>query len=172
ARQITAEHGGTFPATLEELVKLPGIGPNTAGAIMAYAYEKPTVFLETNIRTVYIHHFFHDQTDVPDKAISELVAKTLEREHTREWYWALMDYGAHLKKSVGNLNRFSKSYNRQSTFEGSRRQIRGQVLRLLGERPQTLVALEKLIADSRLAAVIDDLTQEGLIRKQGRTYRL
>lgn len=172
ARRIAEEHGGLFPGSAEELTALPGIGLNTAGAILAYAYNQPAVFLETNIRTVYIHHFFHDRTGVPDKDIAELVTTTLDREHPREWYWALMDYGAHLKKSIGNLNRHSANYAPQSAFEGSRRQVRGQVLRLLGEEPQTAAALGKHITDNRLPAVLDDLAKEGLITKQGRTYHL
>lgn len=56
-----------LPDTLEELVKLPGIGINTAGAILAYAFNRPVVYIETNIRTVYLHHFFADRFDIDDK---------------------------------------------------------------------------------------------------------
>lgn len=171
-RQVVRDHEGVLPRESEALTTLPGIGPNTAGAILAYAYNEPALFLETNIRTVYIHHFFQNQVVVSDKDIIEVLAETLDREHAREWYWALMDYGTHLKKAVGNLSRRSKTYAKQSAFHGSRRQIRGQVLRLLGEGPCTTAALKKRIPDPRLQSVLDDLIGERLIQKRGRSYRL
>lgn len=172
ARQVVQDYNGVFPEQAGELIKLPGIGTNTAGAILAYAYNQPVIFIETNIRTVYIHHFFHDHTDVADKAILALVTETVDHEHPREWYWALMDYGAHLKQTVGNVNRQSRTYTRQSTFQGSQRQVRGQVLRLLGGGPHTHAKLQKQIADARLPAVIEDLLNEGLIQRSGKSYRL
>jgi A/G-specific adenine glycosylase len=161
-----------FPETTGELTQLPGIGPNTAGAILAYAYDTPVVFVETNIRTVYIHHFFRDRSDVTDKEILSLVEQTLEREHPREFYWALMDYGSHLKATVGNLNEVSKHYAKQSQFHGSRRQVRGQVIRLLGDRPHTAAELRDAITDERLSPVLEELVREGLIRRKGSNYSL
>lgn len=172
AQRAQADYGGTFPQTVPALVKLPGIGPNTAGALLAYAFNQPVVFIETNIRTVFIHHYFNDHEAVADKEILALVAKTLDHEHPREWYWALMDYGAYLKQAVGNLNRQSRSYARQSAFHGSRRQIRGQVIRLLGQGPQTRARLAEQIADDRLAEVLAELIQEQLIRRNSRYYLL
>lgn len=172
AGQVVQEYNGVFPSNKHELIKLPGIGSNTAGAILAYAYNQPTVFVETNIRTVFLHHFFHDQTDVPDAAVLELVAATLDTENSREWYWALMDYGTCLKQTIGNPNTRSKGYARQSAFHGSRRQVRGQVLRLLGDRPYTVNQLRKEVNDNRLAGVLEDLVREQLIRQQGKIYHL
>lgn len=161
-----------FPTTQEELVKLPGIGVNTAGAIGAYAYNSPVVFVETNIRTVYIHHFFADRTDVSDKEILELLAHTVDTEHPREFYWALMDYGSHLKAAVGNLNKASRHYTKQSRFSGSRRQVRGQIIRLLGDGPQTLDDLQGSLEDDRLEAVLGELVDEGMVQQSGSQYHL
>jgi A/G-specific adenine glycosylase len=172
AAQIMTDYHGVFPDALTDLVALRGIGHNTASAILAYAYNQPVVFIETNIRTVFIHHFFADAVDVPDKTLLDLVEQALDHENPREWYWALMDYGSYLKQTVGNLNRQSRHYTKQSTFQGSRRQIRGQVIRLLGTEPLTLAALKKQIADDRLAAVLDDLVAEGLITKRGARFGL
>lgn len=172
ARAIMQDFAGHFPQQASDLIKLPGIGPNTAGAILAYAYNQPVVFIETNIRTVYIHHFFHDQTDIPDKSILPLVAETLDRQQPRVWYWALMDYGTYLKQTVGNLNRRSKHYARQSAFHGSRRQIRGQIIRLLSEQPQTKNELQNHIADERLETVLAELLAEKLIHHQSKRYHL
>lgn len=162
ARAIT----GSFPETLDELVKLPGIGANTAGAILAYGFNQPVVFVETNIRTVYLHHFFADREAVADREILELVRQTLDREHPREFNWGLMDYGVHIKQTVGNQNQRSRSYAKQSAFAGSQRHVRGQVLRLLAKAPMSQTKLAKQIGDERLEVVLRDLIREGLIRKQ------
>ncbi len=171
AAAVARDHGGRLPETLGELVKLPGVGPNTAGAVLAYAYNKPAVFVETNIRTVFLYHFFAGQEQVSDKAVADMVARTLP-DNARQWYWALMDYGTHLKQTQGNLNMLSKHYTKQSAFEGSRRQVRGQILRELGAGQQTLQGLKAVIADERLSQVLDDLLREGLIDIRGGYYKL
>jgi len=163
---------GGFPDTYSELVKLPGVGKNTAGAILAYSFNHPSIFVETNIRTVYIHHFFADEVEVPDAAIVELLRATVPQENAREWYWALMDYGTYVKQTVGNKSRASKSYAKQTRFEGSKRQVRGQVLRALHSGPQTFVALHETIQDDRLPALLNDLVGEGFIRTAHDDYML
>jgi len=172
AGEVMAKHDGILPRDNQALVRLPGIGPNTAGAILAYAFNKPVTFIETNIRTVFIHHFFADQTVVADALLEPLIADTVPRDHSREWYWALMDYGTHLKQTVGNASRASKAYTRQSTFAGSRRQIRGQVLKMLTKGSTTLDELHAHIVDERLESVVQDLTQEGFIMQIGTAYQL
>lgn len=161
-----------FPDTVEELVRLPGVGLNTAGAILSYGFNKPVVFIETNIRTVYIYHFFSDRTDVHDRELLPIIEATLDTEHPREWYWALMDYGVHIKATIGNTARNSKHYSKQSTFAGSKRQIRGQVIKLLAEGPMVDSELKQIIADERLDDVLGDLLTEQLIHLDGRQYRL
>ncbi len=172
AQRVTTNFGGTLPNTAKELITLSGVGIHTAGAIMAYAFDQPAVFVETNIRTVIIHHFFNDQSNIPDKDILALTEATLDHEYPREWYWALMDYGSFLKQSVGNLSRQSKAYTRQSKFEGSKRQVRGQVLRLLGEASQSEAKLATQITDNRLSTVLRELLSEGLIQKKASKLRL
>ncbi|TAH36692.1 A/G-specific adenine glycosylase [Candidatus Saccharibacteria bacterium] len=161
-----------FPDTFEGLVKLPGIGKNTAGAILAYAFNQPSLFIETNVRTVYIYHFFADRQEVSDKEILGLLERTIDHEHPRDFYWALMDYGTHLKSSVGNLNRISKHYAKQSVFHGSRRQVRGQALRYLGESTKTFSELAQLIPDERLTGVLEELVAEQLITQKHKRYSL
>lgn len=173
ARRLT-EQGGAFPADIAELVKLPGVGTNTAGAIMAYSHDASVVFVETNIRTVMIYHFFAEQDEVHDNEIRRATQGLLEASSLppREFYWALMDYGTHLKQTIGNLNKLSKGYTKQSKFEGSRRQVRGAVLRMLSEGPQTLNMLMSPITDERLPAVLADLQQEGLVHCAGARYSI
>ncbi len=132
---IVAEHGGRVPGTLEGLTALPGIGYATAAQILAFAFGIALPFIETNVRTVYLHEFFGDAVDVPDAAIMPLVEATLDRGDPRTWYYALMDYGTHLKATVPNPSRRSAHHTRQSRFEGSDRQLRGALLRELTARP-------------------------------------
>jgi A/G-specific adenine glycosylase len=171
ASQVVHDYSGVLPQTTSELTTLSGVGPNTAGAILAYAHNKPSIFIETNIRTVFIHHFFAGQTQVSDKHIVDMVARTLP-DNPREWYWALMDYGTHLKQTIGNLNKLSKHYVKQSAFHGSKRQIRGAVLRLLVHQPYTITEIADLIADERLDDVMNDLVKEGLLKVHGGRYKL
>lgn len=168
---INTQHGGVLPSAADQLVVLPGVGVNTAGALAAYAYNRPVVFIETNIRTVFIYHFFADKEQVSDKEIADVVAQALP-DDSRHWYWALMDYGTHLKQTVGNSSAKSRHYVRQSAFEGSRRQVRGQVLRILAATAQTQDALTALIVDERLPEVLEDLKHEGFIVEQHEYYRL
>ena len=172
AKMILNQYDGAFPATEQSLTTLPGIGKNTAGAILAYAYNQPVAYVETNIRSVYLHHFFADQEGVTDAKVLAKVLETLDTEHPREWYWALMDYGAYLKKQVSNPSARSKTYARQSVFHGSRRQIRGQVIRRLTGAPATREALQYEINDERLESVLEDLLSEGMINLSGNQYRL
>jgi A/G-specific adenine glycosylase len=172
AKQIVHEYSGKFPDDEAALVKLPGIGHATANAILAYAFDRPVSFIETNIRTVYIHHFFHDSVRVADTSLRTVIEQTVDHEHPREWYWALMDYGTYLKRSVGNLNKLSNTYNKQSRFEGSPRQLRGRVIHLLGGDSRRMVELQREIDDPRLEVVIAELVREGLVRQHNDSFSL
>ncbi len=167
AGMLQSDLGGRFPRSPEGLAVLPGIGIHTAGAILAYSFNQPVVFIETNIRTVVLFHFFPNEERVTDKQIAEVVTKTLpERGLTREWYWAFMDYGSHLKQTVGNLSRASAGYTRQGRFEGSSRQVRGAVLRLLGDGPQSPEGIRAVITDERLPVILTGLLHDELIHEK------
>lgn len=166
ARMIEQEYGGEIPKSLDSLMSLPGIGRNTAAAILVYSYNQPHVFIETNIRTVYLHHFFANEDDVPDTAILPLVEQTIDHDSPREFYWALMDYGTHLKATIGNASRRSKHHIKQSRFEGSRRQLRGRVLKELLDAPKTHEQLSAAMKDDRLSDVLSALEKEGFIVRE------
>jgi A/G-specific adenine glycosylase len=165
AQMILDDFSGKLPQTIAELIQLPGVGPNTAGSIAAFAYNVQAVFIETNIRRVYIHVFFNDQLDVDDREIMPLIKVTLDLKNPREWYYALMDYGASLVKSVPNPNRRSKHYARQSVFEGSNRQIRGEILRQLLTGPKSIEEFK--IYDERFEENLKILAKEGFIQNIG-----
>ncbi len=170
ANAVGRDYGGVLPQDPSELVKLPGIGPNTAGSIAAFAFNAPVTFIETNIRRVFIHEFFAHSEDIHDKDLMPLIGQALDLEHPREWYYALMDYGSYLAKHIPNPNLHSKHHTVQSKFEGSKRQVRGEVLRQLLSGAKSQNAMK--INDERLNAVLGDLTKEGFIIQDNGTYRL
>jgi A/G-specific adenine glycosylase len=134
ANVIVKEKNGRLPRAFEELVALPGIGKATARSIAAFAFNEPSVFIETNIRRVFIHWFFPRSRKVSDAMLEPFIAATLpERRKTREWFSALMDYGAMLGRESGkqNPNRRSAHYVRQAPFKGSQRELRGRIVRIL-----------------------------------------
>lgn len=153
-----------LPTTREELVNLPGIGQNTAAAIMNYVYEVPTAYVETNIRTVYFYHFFADRTDVSDEEVLEMVEMTIDREHPRAWFWALMDYGSELKSQGNGRLDTSRHYKKQSPLEGSVRQVRGKIITALSVRDYTQSELRDAVhADERFEKALNGLMHEKLV---------
>lgn len=140
AAQMVSEQGGVMPRSQEALQALPGIGPATAAGICAFAYNQHVVYLETNVRSVFLHEFFRDAEQVDDKLLTPYITQSCPASGALEsraqmcprmWYYALLDYGAHLKKTQANPARKSKTYVKQSKFEGSHRQKRAELVRLL-----------------------------------------
>lgn len=186
AGEILEKHSGIFPKEKSQIEKLSGIGPYTAGAIIAFAYNQPTVIIETNIRRVFIHHFFQDQENISDDEILNLVEKTLPEKDFRTWYWALMDYGSYLGRTLNiagkkyNPNVQSKHYNKQSKFIGSDRQIRGKILEILlheKNNEMTIIKLHKGIVElttdnERIHKILDQLILENFIIMQGKKIEL
>lgn len=161
------------PWSLEQLVACHGIGYNTAAAIRVYAFNQPHVFVETNIRTVYIHHFYSRTQSVDDARVTKKLANTLDTERPREFYWALMDYGSYLKRcGVKNVAQ-SKHYARQTPFAGSRRQIRGNIIKMIAQTGTLkLTELRSKITDTRLEDVLGELQREGLVEVHGEHIKL
>jgi A/G-specific adenine glycosylase len=173
AARITEEFLGTVPCSPETLVTLPGIGRATAGAIVAFAFNHPVVFIETNIRTVFIHFFFRETEKVGDDEILPLVARTLDRNDPRGWYYALMDYGAMLKKQGERGYRKSEGYHKQAPFRGSDRQVRGAILKLLVEgKTLSEAGLTQNMGAARekIRKILLDLQKEGFLRESEEGY--
>lgn len=164
ARMISNELDGEWPITAEALMKLPGVGVNTAGAIMTYAYNQVSPFIETNVRTVYFFHFFDMEEVVKDAQIQDILRETIDPEHPREFYWALMDYGAWLKASGVRNIAMSHGYKKQSPLEGSVRQVRGRIIAELTERDMSEAHLkQKIEAYDRFDIALQGLIRDGLI---------
>jgi A/G-specific adenine glycosylase len=173
AEKIEEDFHGKFPKDFKILQTLPGIGPATTGDIMAFAWNLPVAVIETNIRSVFIHFFFKGKNKVSDKQIIPLIEKTLDTKNPREWYYALFDYGAYLKKN-SNPSRRSAHHVKQSKFTGSYRQKRAQVVKIFLEKsPQTKSHIQKAVKyePGILAKILSDLLREGFIKKtKGDTY--
>jgi A/G-specific adenine glycosylase len=170
AQRIVAEFGGRLPRDVATLCMLPGIGKATASAIAAYAFNEPVIYIETNVRRVFLHYFFQDRTGVTDREIEPHVARTLPKDNPREWYNALMDLGTALASRTTNPNRRSASYARQAPFEGSERQVRGQILRCVlaeGEMQGTDLCARLGVERQRIERAIEALEREGFIRRCG-----
>jgi A/G-specific adenine glycosylase len=190
AQTVMKEHGGQLPRTYEELVELPGIGPNTAGSLLAFAFDIPRPFIETNIRSVFIHFFFPD-VEAAERAEGRSPCKTIRdaelmphieaaladprnQANPREWYYALMDYGVKLKRELSNPSRRSAHHVKQTKFEGSNRALRSSLLRSILEQPQTEIDLVKKFAtetrvghftEDKVVKNIEDLMKEGFIEE-------
>jgi len=157
--------------TTDFLERLPGVGPYTARAVATFAYNRPEVFVETNIRTVFIHYFFKNRRKldslISDKEILPLVAEALQksRMQPRDFYAALMDYGAYLKQKGIKLNVKSKQYTKQSKFKGSYRELRGTIIRALLEKPMTIDDLVEKTGRKKIdvARQLAALSSEGII---------
>ena len=173
AQMIVKEFDGAFPETLEDILRLPGVGKNTAGAILAYAFNQPAIYVETNVRTVYIHHFFADNSAVDDKQIIELLETTIDRENPRAFYQNLMDYGSWLKaQGVRNISQ-SKHYKKQSPLKGSVREVRGQIIAALaaGAMPEDDLR-QHTAADERFRPALEGLLKDGLVEYSRGRIRL
>ena len=168
AKQLMLFSRGRVCIASDELRKLPGIGPYTAAAIRVFAFNEPDILIETNIRAAFIHHFHSNvlqNVTISDVEIIPLATLAAEGQDPREWHWALMDYGAHLKRSGVRNNGRSAHYTKQSPFEGSLRQVRGQILRDLtkGEKGKKGEKWEKALAG---------LARDGLIVKEKGKWRI
>lgn len=167
AQKVVKEFDGNCPASVETLITFPGVGGATASAISAFAFQQPVVFIETNIRRVFIHCFFPGIIDVRDAEILPLVERTLDPSNPREWYYALMDYGVMLKQKYENPNRRSAHYQKQSPFQGSNRQLRGIVLKLLineSSISEYQIAQKLDIQKDKLKEVLKQLVKEEFIK--------
>lgn len=179
----SAEREGSLPDTADELQRLPGIGPATAAGVVAFAFNRPSVYIETNVRTVFIHELFPDRDKVSDRELAPLVADTCSESDPRGWYYALLDYGAYLKTQVANPSRRSAHYARQSAFEGSRRQKRAELVRVVLAEPgicadelaERLDAFEREagrdgVDDATFQSIVDDLVAEGFFRRESNSF--
>ncbi len=166
AKMIEQEFEGIFQSMYSDIIRLPGVGKNTAGAIMAYAFNQPALFIETNVRTVYIHHFFSEDFAVDDKQIIALLEATIDRVNPRRFYQNIMDYGTWLKLQGIRNTAQSKHYKKQSALRGSVREVRGAIIRTLVNGVMSESDLRRtLLADERFTPALEALVNERLVTR-------
>lgn len=174
AKMILGDYRSRLPRDPHTLERLAGIGPATARSIAAFAWNSPEVFIETNIRSVFLHHFFAGRIRVPDSEIMPFLHRTLDRKNPREWYYALMDYGAMLKRAVKNPSRASAHHSKQSVFKGSMRETRGKIVNILSidAKSHTDTALAKQCAEPalKIRTALAGLMRDGLVKKEGNGF--
>jgi A/G-specific adenine glycosylase len=173
---VVSDYNGNLPNSIEILKSFPQIGHNTASSIATFAFNTPNVFIETNIRRVYIYFFFHSKDKITDKELFPIVEDTLDKTNPREWYYALMDYGVMLKKSHPDLNKRSAHYRKQAPFKGSNREIRGNLLKILiSGNIFTISEIEKqlkYIGRKKLIFILSQLEKEEFIEIKGEVVHI
>jgi A/G-specific adenine glycosylase len=170
---VMEKYCGKLPEYEDELAGLPGIGKYSSAAISVFAFQRPAVLIETNIRRVFLHFFFPDREGVRDAELLPLIQSSLDMNNPREWYYALMDYGVMLKKNGENPNRRSAHYKRQKPFHGSGRQVRGMVLRyILQKRECTKKELNDalVLPSEKIENALEQLVKEGFLKKERKRY--
>ncbi len=167
---------GYFPKSIVELETLPGVGRYTARAVAAFAYNTPSFFIETNIRTVLIHHFFSDKEAVSDKELIPYLEKLIGTKEPRFWYSALMDYGSFLKKEKKNVShRKSSVYKKQSPLKGSVREVRGEIIILLTQKKGSVpisFLQKKYTSDPRFEKALIGLQKDGIVVQTKTSVRI
>lgn len=176
ASEIAQRFNGRLPDDEDSLLSLPGIGPYTARAVLAFVFGRPVALVETNVRTVFLHEFFPDRESVHDRELLPLVEAALDRSDPRNWYYALMDYGVMLKASLPNPGRRSAHHQRQTPFADSHRRVRGEILKRLAASSEPLTADELFVsipfARERLEKALGELATEGFVAERRGRYGL
>lgn len=175
AGQVVERHGGVIPAVERELRQLPMVGQSTAAAVLAFAYEIPVVYLETNIRRALLYFFFEGCSKVQDREVFTIARSVLDSGNPRQWNYALTDYGVFLRAILPNTNRRSAHYARQGPFENSNRQIRGRILRRLSEHgPGSVAEIRDALAHraGRIEHCLEQLKHDGMLVCENGRYRI
>lgn len=183
---------GAFPRELDGLLALPGVGPYTARAVMAFAFELDVAVVDTNIARVYARIAGERLTP---KRVQAMADEALAVGDSWTWNQCLMDLGATLCRptspscddcplghrcawrgsdrtdpAVGSAGVSGK----QGRFEGSDRQARGRLLNALTHGPVDRVDVASVMQREPEVAdrLVTDLTAEGLCRTDRSTVRL
>jgi A/G-specific adenine glycosylase len=175
AQEVVRKWGGVMPIAYDELRTLPGVGEYTAKAVRVFAHNQPEVLIETNVRTVVIHHCFKRKNNVSEESIRRAAYVLAEGQDPREWHSALMDYGTHLKAAVGNVSRRARAYTKQKPLKGSVREVRGLILKQLGQGPSTRARMQRVLPEAtheRIPLAIAGLEKDGLVVKKKAVYLL
>jgi A/G-specific adenine glycosylase len=171
ASKIIVQHyNADVIAAMDEYKKIPGVGKYTSQAVKIFSTNADIVTVDTNIRRIFIHEFDLSQ-DISDSELWSIAQHCLPKGKSRQWHNALMDYGAmYLTSKKTGISPKTK----QSTFEGSDRQIRAQILRDLLNTPLTIHDLTQHYdhTTDRLLKILEKMKKQGIIKKEKEKYLL
>lgn len=186
AKEVVEKHQGKFPSSYEELVKLPGIGRSTAGALLAFAFDEDTPMIDTNIRRILVRTFFNGKNVPSDKELYAFASSLIPKGKGRVWNYAMLDLGATtctarnhaddcpINTLHGKVSDFV--YKKpQKKFAGSERFYRGKLLKHLAQQTSlTSAQVAKVLADypHDRAVLLKKMAGEGMIVKRKAHYSL
>jgi A/G-specific adenine glycosylase len=196
ATQCVAEFGGELPGTVEDLLRLTGIGPYTAGAVACFGFGRPVAMVDTNVRRV-LCRIFVGSAAPRTSDVQRLADAMVPKASAYAWSQALMDLGATVCraeapmcllcpvvgvcKSAGQLEARSGKARNQGPFAGSTRYVRGRILDALRTLPRgSAVSTDELARTlepgcdaQRVAPLVERLIGDGLVtRDVGGAVRL
>ncbi len=171
---VEKEWQGKLPSDPKSLEALPGIGHYTSRAVACFAFSRCEPFLDTNIRRVFIHFFFPRKKKVQDEEILKKITQVQPERNLREWYSALMDYGATQFSKTPNPNKKSVGWRRQTKFEGSKREIRSHIIKELLKTKLTSSQLQVRLQKDKtiLKDILSELEKERLIKKRNSLWEI
>ncbi len=185
--------GKPFPQTMEELVKLPGIGPYTAGAVLAFAFNRKVVFADVNIKRVIMRYFGVKEKDVRTLLEHSLLVQFVQTADAHDLYSALMDLGALVcinkpKCVICPLQASCNAYpqiltqpqkqKKTARFIGSNRWWRGQILKTLVAGKKTEQGLYQCITlhgvknKKQFQLALLELQEEVIVKRNTTTYEV
>ena len=164
AQEVVARFGGKLPMERSQLLSLPGIGPYTSAAILAFSGNIEVPVIDTNIRRVLLFLYKWDET-ISMNALEEKAEKLIPSGRSRDWHNALMDYGA-LELTARKTK--IKPISKQSKFEGSDRQVRWWIMKWLTKhhRPLAIIEIVNEFPHKDIAVIVEWLVKEWLIIKK------
>ncbi len=200
AAAVVAHHGGQLPSTLPGLLALPGLGPYTARAVLAFAFEQPVAVVDTNVARVLARAVAGRRLTAREVQATADAARPAPAGLSWTWNQALLDLGArHCTSRRPSCDRcplrahrcrwasahFShpdpatgsaRVSGRQSPFSGSDRQGRGRLVQALQAGPIPSAALPEAAGwpgdAARAARVASSLVHDGLAVHVGDQLRL
>jgi A/G-specific adenine glycosylase len=193
---VVADHGGRLPASLPDLLALPGVGPYTARAVLAFAFEQDHGVVDTNAARVLARWEGHSLRPAGAQAAADAAVPP-----GQEWAWnqAILDLGAGVCRRrdprcdacpvTGSCAWFRAGWpapdpadgsagvsGTQARFEGSDRQGRGRLVEALRHGEVSAADLAAVMGwpdePDRAARVVTTLLRDGLVRAAAGTYRL
>jgi A/G-specific adenine glycosylase len=196
ATVVARDLGGTMPTDEASLLALPGVGAYTAAAVMAFAWNGDAVAIDTNVKRVFSRVFTGGEfAPAPEEdALAQLIAKALPRGHARAWHSALMDFGATICTSrspgcgtcpfvagcrakalaASGAVAGRRLVRPQSKFKGSRRELRGGIIRTLAMAgaPLDADAIRDEVGGAAFDRCLGELLRDGLVHEARGRYSL